>query len=170
MGVDPDVFREVMASVPAPVTVVTTLADGRPHGSTVSSFASLSLDPPMVLVALDRDSRVLHGLRRTGRFAVNVLSSGQAGLALTFARRGDGRFDDVPWSLCAGLPRLPGAAAWLACELDGIAAGGDHRIAMGRVTQAEHTSLAPLTYHRRGYGTHTVLRDAEGAEGAVPYP
>jgi flavin reductase (DIM6/NTAB) family NADH-FMN oxidoreductase RutF len=151
--VDPDVFREVMASVPAPVTVVTTFVDGRPHGSTVSSFASLSLDPPMVLIALDLGSGLLRRLRGAGRFAVNVLSSEQRELALAFARKGDDRFGEVAWDLSGGLPRLAGIAAWLACEVDGIITGGDHGIAMGRVVAAEHMPLPPLTYHRRLYGT-----------------
>src|SRR5437870_5774242 len=104
-----------MASVPAPVTIVTTVVDGRPHGSTVSSFASLSLDPPMVLVALDLGSGLLRLLRRTRRFAVNVLSSEQRELALAFARKGGDRFGEVAWSMSGGLPRLAGVAAWLAC-------------------------------------------------------
>jgi flavin reductase (DIM6/NTAB) family NADH-FMN oxidoreductase RutF len=157
--VDPDVFREVMASVPAPVTVVTTFADGRPHGSTVSSFASLSLDPPMVLIALDLGSGLLRLLRRAGRFAVNVLASDQRELALAFARKGDDRFGEVSWTMTGGLPRLAGVTAWLACEVDGIVTGGDHGIAMGRVVAAEHSALPPLTYHRRLYGTHAALTD-----------
>jgi flavin reductase (DIM6/NTAB) family NADH-FMN oxidoreductase RutF len=159
VGVDPEVFREVMASVPAPVSVVTTFVDGRPHGTTVSSFASLSLDPPMVLIALDLGSRLLRLLARANRFAVNVLSSEQRDLALGFARKGDDRFGEVPWSLSAGLPRLAGVTAWVACDLDGIVSGGDHGIAMGRVTDADHSALPPLTYHRRLYGTHAALAD-----------
>jgi flavin reductase (DIM6/NTAB) family NADH-FMN oxidoreductase RutF len=155
--VDPDVFREVMASVPTPVSVVTTFVDGRPHGTTVSSFASLSLDPPMVLIALGLGSGLLRLLRRTNRFALNVLSSGQRDLALIFARKGGDKFDAVAWSLSDGLPRLHGTAAWLACEVDGIVAGGDHRIAMGRVIDADHTALPPLTYHRRLFGTHATI-------------
>jgi flavin reductase (DIM6/NTAB) family NADH-FMN oxidoreductase RutF len=157
--VDPGVFREVMASVPAPVSVVTTFVDGRPHGTTVSSFASLSLDPPMVLIALDLGSGLLRLLRRTNRFAVNVLSSDQRDIALAFARKRDDRFGEVPWSLSGGLPRLDGLTAWLACEVDGIVVGGDHGIAMGRVVEADHSSLPPLTYHRRLYGTHAALAD-----------
>src|SRR5438105_11403406 len=83
-----DAFREVMASVCTPVSVVTAMADHLPHGTTVSAFASLSLDPPMVLVALDRGSDLLALVRRTGRFGLNVLSGAQSHLALRFARKG----------------------------------------------------------------------------------
>jgi flavin reductase (DIM6/NTAB) family NADH-FMN oxidoreductase RutF len=157
MTVDPDVFREVMASVPAPVSVVTTYVDGRPYGTTVSSFASLSLAPPMVLIALHTGSRLLHALTRTNRFALNVLSSGQRELAIAFAHKGVDKFHRVDWALHRGLPRLAGTSAWLACEVEEIVKGGDHRIAMGRVVDAEHSALPPLTYHRRLYGTHAVF-------------
>jgi flavin reductase (DIM6/NTAB) family NADH-FMN oxidoreductase RutF len=146
-----------MASVPTPVSVVTTMVAGRPHGTTVSSFASLSLDPPMVLVALDLDSELLRLLATANRFAVNVLSSTQRELALSFARKGGDRFGDVPWSPRDGLPWLRGAAAWLACDVEDILRGGDHRIALGRVTAADHAPVPPLTYHRRIFGTHTSL-------------
>ncbi len=157
MAVDRDVFREVMASVPTPVSVVTTFVAGRPHGTTVSSFASLSLDPPMVLIALHAGSRLLRVLAHANRFGLNVLSSGQRDLAVTFARKDLDKFDTVTWSLSGGLPRLAGCSAWLACEVEDIVKGGDHRVAMGRVVVAEHTALPPLTYHRRLYGTHAAL-------------
>ncbi|HKT04683.1 MAG TPA: flavin reductase family protein [Rugosimonospora sp.] len=156
-AVDPEVFRDVMASVPTPVAVVTTVVEGRPHGTTVSSFASLSLRPPMVLVALGQESELLRLLRHTNRFGVNVLSSGQRAVARAFARKDGDRFGEVEWAMYGGLPRLAGTAAWLACEVDGIVTGGDHGIAMGRVLDAGHSHLPPLTYHRRLYGTHTSL-------------
>jgi len=80
-------FRAAMASVCTPVSVVTTLADGLPHGTTVSAFVSLSMQPPMVLVSLDLGSDLLALIRQTGRFGLNVLSSSQTGLALNFAVR-----------------------------------------------------------------------------------
>ena len=113
-----DAFREVMAGVPTPVTVVTTLVDGRPHGTTVSAFASLSMAPPMLLVALDRGSDLLGMVRETMRFGVNVLGAHQSALALSFARKGGtGKFNGVRWEVDHCLPRLPGAPGWLACEV-----------------------------------------------------
>src|SRR5690625_3651156 len=92
-----DAFREVMAGVCTPVSVVTGLDGASPHGTTVSAFASLSLEPPMALVALDRGSDLLTLLHTTRRFGINVLGSGQSELALRFARKGGtGKFADVP--------------------------------------------------------------------------
>src|SRR3954469_19110691 len=81
-------FRNVMAGVCTPVSVVTTIADGRPHGTTVSAFASLSMDPPMVQVSLDHGSELLALVRDSGTFGLNVLSSGQSALATMFATKG----------------------------------------------------------------------------------
>ena len=81
-------FRTAMGSVCTPVSVVTTMADGLPYGTTVSAFASLSMDPPMVLVALDLGSDLLALVRQTGHFGLNILSSSQSALALNFARKG----------------------------------------------------------------------------------
>ena len=153
-----------MPSVPTPVCVITTVVETRPRGATVSSFASLSLHPPMVLVALGLRSDVLGCVRSAGRFALNVLSSDQQQAAEAFARHSDGgfdKFDGVEWVLDHGLPRLGGVVAWLACEVDELLEGGDHCIVTGQVIDADHTLLPPLTYHRRRYGTHSAL--ASGA-------
>lgn len=86
--IDRETFVELMSGVCAPVTVVTAMtAEGRPHGSTVSSFASLSLDPPLVSFALDRASGLLAHLQPGHRVGVNILGSHQQELASTFARR-----------------------------------------------------------------------------------
>ena len=143
-----------MASVAAPVTVVTVMAGERPHGSTVSAFTSLSLDPPMVLVSLDRASDLLSRIRASGSFGVNVLAAGQAALARAFARKGDDKFDGVAWTAEAGVPRLPGCAGWLACAVERLVPGGDHEVVLGRVIAAEHADFPPLTYHQRSFGTH----------------
>jgi|tagenome__1003787_1003787.scaffolds.fasta_scaffold20836760_3 flavin reductase (DIM6/NTAB) family NADH-FMN oxidoreductase RutF len=159
--VDPalqDRFREVMAQVPTPVSVVTSMGDGLPHGTTVSAFASLSMTPPMVLVSLDRGSDLLALVRETGRFGVNVLGAEQSALALAFARKGGtGKFDGIRWEVADGLPRLPGAPGWLAAEVETLVDGGDHVVALGRVTAAESTAGRPLTYHGRIFGTHAAL-------------
>jgi flavin reductase (DIM6/NTAB) family NADH-FMN oxidoreductase RutF len=154
-------FREVMAGVATPVSVVTAISGGLPHGTTVSAFASLSMDPPMVLVALDRGSDLLALVRESLRFGVNVLGSTQSALALAFAQKGGvGKFQGVPWELDHGLPRLPRTPGWLACEVAGLVDGGDHVIALGRVTTAETRDGRPLTYHSRAFGTHSTLEEA----------
>lgn len=150
-------FRDVMSGVCTPVSVVTAMDRGRPHGTTVSAFASLSMCPPMVLVSLDLESELLGLLRVHSRFGVNVLGSGQAGIAKRFAGKGDEKFAGVRWEVSEGLPRLPGNAGWLACEASRLVEGGDHVIALGTITAAAHTDVPPLTYHARGFGTHLPL-------------
>jgi flavin reductase (DIM6/NTAB) family NADH-FMN oxidoreductase RutF len=153
-------FREVMAGVATPVSVVTSMGDGLPHGTTVSAFASLSMDPPMVLVSLDRGSDLLALVRETGRFGVNVLGSDQARLALAFAKKGGtGKFSGVRWEADHDLPRLPGAPGWLACDVAQLVDGGDHVVALGTVVAAETAEGQPLTYHGRVFGTHAAHED-----------
>lgn len=153
-----DRFREVMAGVATPVSVITSLAGGRPHGTTVSAFASLSMDPPMVLVALDRGSDLLAVVKQSGRFGVNVLGAHQHDLALVFAKKGGaGKFAGVRWETDNDVPRLSGAPGWVACEVATLVDGGDHVIALGLVADAEITDGRPLTYHRRVFGTHAPL-------------
>jgi len=152
-------FREVMGSVCTPVSVVTTREHGAPYGTTVSAFSSLSLEPPMVLVALDNGSALLAAVRRTRRFGVNVLLSEQAPLALRFAGKGGtAKFTDIAWAEEQQVPRLAGAGGFLACELAGQVPGGDHTILLGTVLDADPAAGPPLTYHRRSFGTHNAHR------------
>jgi flavin reductase (DIM6/NTAB) family NADH-FMN oxidoreductase RutF len=141
-------FREAMASVATPVSVVTTTWEGDHYGATVSAFSSLSMDPPMLLVSLDRRSSLLTAIRSADRFGINILSAAQASTALQFASN---RGTD------SGLPRLDGAVSWLACDLVDSVQGGDHIIALGRVVSVETGEGTPLTYHRRVFGTHVAL-------------
>ncbi|MFH8467019.1 flavin reductase family protein [Streptomyces sp. NPDC017991] len=152
-------FRDLMAGVCAPVTIVTATADGLPHGTTVSAFASLSLRPPMVTVALDRGSKVLSRITTSGRFGVNILAWTQDDLALRFARRGTDRFAGVDWHFDHGLPKLGSAPGWLVCEVTETVEGGDHLLVLGTVTHVETTPAAPLVYGHRTFGTHSALAD-----------
>lgn len=150
-------FRDLMASVPAPVTVLTTVGLDGPSGATVSAFMSLSLEPPMVLAALDNRSNLLAHIRKTGFFGVNILSQGQKETALSFARKSEDRFAGVPWSFNQGLPRLGGTSGWIVCELADTVPGGDHSILLGHVRQAESTDIAPMVYSHRQFGTNSEL-------------
>lgn len=152
-------FRDLMASVCTPVSVVTAIDGDRPHGTTVSAFASLSADPPMVLVALDRASALLALVREYRVLGVNILSSEQSSLALGFARKGDDKFADVEWTLRAGVPHITGAAGWLAGEVSDLVDGGDHVIALVRVGEMVVGEGMPLTYHDRTFGTHSAFAD-----------
>jgi len=150
-------FRSTMASVCAPVSIVTAMDGKRPHGTTVSAFSSLSLEPPLIMVALDRGSDLLAIVRVARRFGVNLLSHLQDDLALRFARKGRQKFEGVPWRAEQGVPRLVDACGWLACELHELVDGGDHEIAVGLVLAAEPIAGAPLVYHNRQFGTHSYF-------------
>jgi flavin reductase (DIM6/NTAB) family NADH-FMN oxidoreductase RutF len=154
-------FRDLMAGVCAPVTVVTTIQEGIPYGSTVSAFASLSLAPPMVTVAHDRASNLLVRILGTKRFGINVLAKSQEETARVFATRGVDRFNQSRWGLDCGMPRLTAAASWLVCDLAQAVEGGDHMLVLGLVTDAEKTAAPPLIYSERIFGTHSVLHQRE---------
>lgn len=164
-------FRQAMASVATPVSVVTTTEGDTPYGTTVSAFASLSRNPPMALAALDENSGLLAVLRRTNRFALNVLDAGQDDLASTFARKGSDKFAGIRWREEAGLPRLAGVGVWLACTVDHFLPGGDHIIAAGCVTDIRvGEEAAPLTYHRHRFGTHVPADAPDEAGPSAPPP
>jgi flavin reductase (DIM6/NTAB) family NADH-FMN oxidoreductase RutF len=146
-----DEFRETMSRVPSPVTVVTTLGESGPHGTTVSAFCSLSAEPPLVLVALDRSSDLLALLTETRRFGVNLLAATQEELARACAEKGPEKFKDVPWYFDANLPRIEGAAAWLSCEVAEFLEGGDHVIVVGLVTDCGKGESEAIVYHRRRF-------------------
>ena len=102
-----DQFRSVMTQVPSAVSVVTCARDGAPHGATVSAFASLSIDPPMMLVALNRHSGLLRITLQARRFRINVLSADQQEIATWFAsERSPDRFIGPRWRYDDGLPLI----------------------------------------------------------------
>jgi len=119
------------------------------------------MTPPMIMVSLDHGSDLLQELRTSWAFGVNILASGQADLALTFARKGGAaKFKSIDWELHSGLPRLPGVEGWLACDVDQLVGGGDHVLVLGRVRVAETADGHPLIYHRRTFGTRPPLEVA----------
>ncbi|MVZ99911.1 flavin reductase [Actinomadura sp. LD22] len=150
-------FREVMARVCTPVAVVAAMDGERPHGTTVSAFVSLSMNPPMALVSLDKGSDLLALLRPGRPFAINVLSRRQADLAAGFARKGTSKFEGVGWSRRMGVPRLTGSLGWLGCEVAEQVPGGDHVIVLGSVFEAVSEPGEPLIYHERAFGTYAAL-------------
>lgn len=162
--ITPEAFRAVMGTVTSQVTVVTTMVDGKAHGTTVSAFSSLSLDPPMVLVALDIDSQLLAEARQTGRIGINLLGHGQHDLALAFAKKGDDKFADVAWSEWDGLPHLDGAPGWLACDIEKFVDGGDHVVLFSVVRATANDEGRPLIYGKRLFGTHSELPQDQPAE------
>jgi flavin reductase (DIM6/NTAB) family NADH-FMN oxidoreductase RutF len=150
-------FRDLMSMVSGPVVVVTTSEGEAPAGTTVSAFTSLSLQPRLVMLALDRDSRLLSRLRRTRRFGVNILDAAQSDLATLFATKRLDKFAGVEWSHRAGLPYLHGSPGWAECVVESLMPGGDHVIVVGRVDDLDYQDCTPLIYSGRSFGTHLRL-------------
>lgn len=150
-------FRDAMGNVAAAVSVVTTLSGpsgDRPHGATVSAFASLSMDPPMLLVSLQETSRLLALLTPGSHLGVNVLAAHQRDLALRFASRREDRFGDLDWVPRDGSPALAGAHAWVGTRVARLVPAGDHTLVLADVLAASCGEPTPLTYWRRTFGTH----------------
>jgi flavin reductase (DIM6/NTAB) family NADH-FMN oxidoreductase RutF len=152
---DLDTFKDAMARVTGPVAIVTAYEDGVPHGTTVSSLASLSLEPAMVSVALDNASAMLAIVRRTGQFGVNILAVDQHECVSRFAGPRDKRFLGFNWELSNGAPRLPGTSAWLHCSVAAETAAGDHALILGRVADCSTSDGVPLAYNLRTLGSLT---------------
>ena len=151
-AVDPDHFREALKKFASGVTVITTAYEGEKHGLTASSFASVSLDPPLILVVLNTTSRTHALLAHSKVFGVSILPEGDAEVARAFAEKGTKPFDAVPnRSTERGVPILEDSIAWLECEVESTFPGGTHEILVGRVLDCGSRAGDPLIYFERDY-------------------
>lgn len=152
--IDETLFRQVMGRFASGVTVVTTAVEGRPAGLTVSSFASLSLRPTLVLVCISDDAGSHAAIAAAGQFAVNILAEGQEYLSRRFASDEASKFTAGTYELSPrGLPLIGGALAQIECALHSTLPGGDHTIFVGEVVAARCGEGRPLLYYRSGYHT-----------------
>ncbi|MEX0856208.1 MAG: flavin reductase family protein [Gemmatimonadota bacterium] len=148
-------FRQVMGHFATGVTVVTGVdPDGERVGLTANSVASVSLDPPLLLVCLDRGSKSLAALLETGAFGISVLHSGQEAVARRFAGEPTAnRFRDLEVRLApSGLPFLPDAIAWFQCRVWRTIEAGDHTILIGEVEDGGTKPGSPLVFFQGRYG------------------
>jgi flavin reductase (DIM6/NTAB) family NADH-FMN oxidoreductase RutF len=150
--VNVEAFKGAMGAVATPVSVVTAFADGA-HGTTVSAFMSLSLEPTMVLISLSETSDLLDVLRRSRRFGLNVLAHDQADIASQFARRDVDRWAGIDWELVNDVPRIAGNASFVSCSVFQLITAGDHAILTGLVDHAEHAERPGLVYQHRRFGS-----------------
>lgn len=154
-SLDPHFFRTALGRFATGVTVVSTAApDGTPIGLTVSSFNSVSLQPPLVLWSLSLLSSSLEVFEHCDRYVVNVLSAEQISLARRFATGNTReRFDGLPKRLApGGTPMLDEhCAAWFECRNRSRYIEGDHLIMVGEVERCGHTAEAPLVFHAGGF-------------------
>ena len=165
MTVDKDLFRQVAGSFASGVTVITTGRDGDYHGMTASSFSSLSLDPPLILVCFDLTAATLSAVDATGAFVVNILAAEQEAISRQFASRGAHTLDDVAFDLGElGMPIIHDSLAHFECQVARRHIEGDHVILVGAVEAgAVDQGDDPLLYYRGSYRRLQALPDLQPA-------
>jgi 3-hydroxy-9,10-secoandrosta-1,3,5(10)-triene-9,17-dione monooxygenase reductase component len=152
-GLDQARFREVLGHFATGVTIVTALEEGVPVGFSCQSFAALSLDPPMVVLAPARTSTSWPRIRAAGSFCVNILGEHQEAVCRAFAISGGDKFSGVGWRPgITGAPVIDNSLAVVECELGDIFEGGDHEIVIGRVVALDVGEGGPLLFYRGGFG------------------
>ena len=153
MSVTPDEFRSALGRFPSGVTVVTTkAADGSDEGMTVSAFCSVSLEPPLVLICIEKTATVHDALTLAPSFLVNVLSAKQEQIARRFSTVDIDRFEGVGFSRSAnGIAVLDDVLAVIECNRSALHEAGDHTIIIGEVEAVRSESGTPLLYYRGGY-------------------
>jgi flavin reductase (DIM6/NTAB) family NADH-FMN oxidoreductase RutF len=154
-------YRRALGAFVTGVTVVTTIYEERPRGFTANSFTSISLDPPLILVCVDKKAGSFVPFSKVTSFAVNVLADNQRRIANVFASKGTEKFSAVAWQpATSGSPLIPGASAWFDCALHERHDGGDHQMLIGRVIDFHGEDRAALGYWRGGYVFPTLEETA----------
>lgn len=151
--IGPAEFRQLLGRFATGVTVVTALDTAkRPHGMTANSLSSISLHPPLILVAIEKVALLHPVITTAAHFVVNILAEQQEAVSRRFARKEDDRFDGIGYTLTAeGVPVLDGVLAHIECERHALHEAGDHTIVIGRVTGGAVREGRPLAYFRGGY-------------------
>ncbi|KUJ83330.1 flavin reductase [Microbulbifer flavimaris] len=146
-------LRDTLGQFATGVTVVTTCdASGTPLGMTVNSFNSVSLDPPMILWSIDKQSLGYEAFTQQPFFAVHILKADQQHVSNLFAGRGADKFGQVRWHQGAEqVPILEDCAAYFHCRLSNCVEGGDHTILLGEVLDFKAEGGEPLVFHRGCY-------------------
>ena len=139
MEIDQTEFRNACGMFATGITIVTTMGpEGEPVGMTVNSFASVSLDPPLILWSVGKHARSFDLFSAAESYAVHILHTGQEELSNLFASRGEDKFDKLAWTKGeAGSPILPEYAVCFQCQMESVYPGGDHNILVGRVIAFE---------------------------------
>jgi flavin reductase (DIM6/NTAB) family NADH-FMN oxidoreductase RutF len=152
MPIDDAHFKLALSHFASGVTIVTTEHEGRPFGMTVASFASLSLNPKLVLVCIETSVKTHEAIVAAGKFGVSILASDQAGISSKFASRSDDKFTGVDvFRGALDLPMITGALTTIECNVQAQLPGGDHSIFVGEVIDIQTREGDPLLYFRSGY-------------------
>ena len=160
VGVTSAEFRRACGRFATGVAIASVLdAPGTPHGLTVSSFTSASLDPPLILICLGHRVSAIDAFRAAAHFGINVLAEDQRDLAERFARPGQDRFDGLNWRRGkTGVPLLPGVLAAIECAVRQRIAAGDHDVFVGEMVGARVAAGAPLIHFASHYRRMDVSR------------
>lgn len=153
MPIDKNQLRQVMGHFATGVTIITTLNKaGQAHGLTANAFTSVSLEPPLLLISVDKKAESWSAFEESRVFTVNILADHQEALSRKFAVSGGNKFDGVAYRAGAnGAAILEGALAYIECTLYASYEGGDHSIYLGEIQQAETREGKPLLFFRGGY-------------------
>lgn len=152
MVVGPEQYREALRKFASGITIVTVAHGGELHGMTASSFASVSLSPPLVLVCLEKSSKTRSLVLEAGHFAANILGDHQESVARSFSESGPKPFGDLKHRPGQqGAPLLDGAIAWIECSVWRVMEAGDHDVVVGEVEACDTRPGAPLVYFDRDY-------------------
>jgi len=157
--IDSGKFRSVLGKFPTGVTVVT--ADDGEHkvGMAIGSFASVSLDPPLVMFCPTKTSGSYAAIEKAGHFGVNILGDDQVDVCNTFAGKSDDKFAGIAIRTeVTGAPIIDGCIGWIDCEIETIYEGGDHWIVVGRVKDLDvGADGGPLLFYGGGYGKYDPM-------------
>lgn len=157
-SIEPTIQRQIFGALPTGVTAITGLTeDGTPRGFVVGTFQSLSLDPPLVTFCVDKSSSTWPTLRCLGRFTANILSTEQLSVCRALSRKGDQKFQDIEYAeSLLGTPRLPGATAWIDCEVISEVVAGDHYVIIGAIKAAASGTGEALLFRGGKFGEFTL--------------
>jgi len=153
MPIDKNELRRVMGHFATGVTIITTVsASGQLHGLTANAFTSVSLEPPLLLISVDKKAESYPSFEQSKVFTVNILSDSQEALSRKFAVTGTDKFTGVAFRAGGnGAPIILGALAHIECRLYATYDGGDHTLYLGEILEAETREGKPLLFYRGGY-------------------
>ncbi|RLK54982.1 flavin reductase family protein [Actinokineospora cianjurensis] len=156
---DSTTFRRAMGRFTTGITVITTEWEGEVHGMTANGFLSVSLDPPLVLVSLDRKTRMRPLLAQSGRYGVSILADHQEVHSRHFAGRPVAALEPE-FETVAGVPLLVGSLARIACRVVDVHEAGDHILHIGEVEHLDYQDGDPLVFYTGGYRVlHTTITE-----------
>jgi len=153
MPIEKNQLRQVMGHFATGVTIITTFnKDGQMHGLTANAFTSVSLEPPLLLISVDKKAESYPAFEESKVFTVNILADEQEGLSRKFAVSGGNKFEGVAYRKGGnGAAILDGTLAHIECTLYAVYEGGDHTLYLGEIQEAEVREGKPLVFYRGGY-------------------